>query len=75
MSTATVDDLHTHFDELSAKLAAGEIIHLWQNGKPWAKLVPETAPTSPTLLGAAQGLAQFEEDFDEPLDLAWDACK
>lgn len=75
MSTATVDDLHTHFDELSAKLAAGEIIHLWQDGKPWAKLVPETAQPGASLLGAAQGLAQFEEDFDEPLDLDWDACK
>jgi antitoxin (DNA-binding transcriptional repressor) of toxin-antitoxin stability system len=75
MSTATVDDLHTHFDELSAKLAAGEIIHLWQNGKPWAKLVPETTQPGPSILGAAKGLAQFGDDFDEPLDLEWDACK
>jgi antitoxin (DNA-binding transcriptional repressor) of toxin-antitoxin stability system len=75
MSTATVDDLHTHFDELSAKLAAGEIIHLWQDGKPWAKLVPETAQPGGSLLGAAQGLAQFGDDFDAPLDLEWDAFK
>lgn len=75
MSTATVDDLQTHFDELSAKLAAGEIIHLFQNGKPWAKLVPESTPPGHSILGAAQGLAHFEEDFDEPLDLEWDACK
>ena len=75
MSTATVDDLQPHFDELSAKLAAGEIIHLFQNGKPWAKLVPESTPPGPSILGAAKGLAQFGEDFDEPLDLKWDACK
>ncbi len=75
MSTATVDDLQTHFDELSAKLAAGEVIHLWQNGKPWARLVPETARPAHSLIGAASGMAEFGPDFDEPLDLEWDACK
>ncbi len=40
-----------------------------------AKLAPEAHVCSSRLLGAAQGLAQFGEDFDEPVDLKWGALK
>ena len=75
MSTATVEDLQTHFDELAARLASGETIQICQDGKPVARLVPEVAGGGVDLLGVALGMADFGSDFDEPLDLDWEACR
>ena len=71
--TATVRDLRNHFPKLAKKLAKGETVQILSRGKPIARLVPETQHR--TFVGAAEGMAVIPPDFDEPLDLPWDALK
>lgn len=42
-------------------------------GNPNARLMPEAQPR--TSAGAAEGMATMSLDFDEPMDLRWDALK
>jgi prevent-host-death family protein len=74
MTTATVRDLRNHFSELSKKLAKGETVQILSRGKPIARLVPESQ-TLGTWVGAGKGTAVFPDDFDEPMNLPWDALK
>ena len=73
MTTATVRDLRNHFPKLARKLAKGETVQILSRGKPIARLVPEAQPRS--FVGAGRGLAVMPPDFDEPMDLPWDALK
>lgn len=73
MKTATVRDLRNDFGRLSKWLERGETIEIIKRGKPFARVVPE--PKAKSFLGAGKGTAIVHGDFDEPLDLEWEAMK
>ena len=73
MKTATVRELRNDFGRLSKWLAKGESVTIMKRGKPFARVVPE--PKAKSLLGCMEGTAKISADFDEPLDLEWEAMK
>lgn len=73
MKTATVRDLRNDFGRLSKWLDAGETVQIVKRGKPFARVVPE--PKSKSFLGCMLGTAKLSADFDEPLNLEWEAMK
>lgn len=73
MKTATVRELRNDFARLSKWLQKGESVQIIKRGKPFARVVPEPKPKS--FLGRMQGTARVSADFDEPLDLDWEAMK
>ena len=73
MKTATIRDLRNEFARLSKWLERGETVQLLKRGKPFARVVPEPKPKS--FLGSGKGTATMSADFDEPLNLEWDAMK
>lgn len=73
MKTATVRDLRNDFGKLSKWLEKGETVQIIKRGKPFARVVPE--PKSKSFLGCMRGTAKLSRDFDEPLDLEWEAMK
>ena len=73
MKTATIRDLRNEFARLSKWLERGETVQLLKRGKPFARVVPEPKPKS--FLGCMKGTAKMSADFDEPLNLEWDAMK
>lgn len=73
MKTATVRDLRNEFARLSKWIERGETVQLLKRGKPFARMVPEPKPKS--FLGCMKGTAKLPPDFDEPLNLEWDAMK
>lgn len=73
MKTATIRDLRNEFARVSKWLEAGETVQVLKRGKPFARVVPE--PQSKSLLGCMKGTARMAADFDEPLDLEWEAMK
>ena len=73
MKTATIRDLRNEFARLSKWLERGETVQLLKRGKPFARVVPEPKPKS--FLGCGKGTATMSADFDEPLNLEWDAMK
>jgi antitoxin (DNA-binding transcriptional repressor) of toxin-antitoxin stability system len=73
MKTATIRDLRNEFARLSKWIERGETVQLLKRGKPFARMVPEPKPKS--FLGCMKGTAKLAPDFDEPLNLEWDAMK
>ncbi len=73
MKTATIRDLRNEFARLSKWLEKGETVQIIKRGKPFARVVPE--PKSKGFLGSGRGTAKMSPDFDEPLDLEWEAMK
>ncbi len=73
MKTATVRDLRNEFARVSKWLEKGEAVQIIKRGKPFARLVPE--PKQVSFLGCMAGTAIIPPDFDEPLDLEWEAMK
>ncbi len=73
MKTATIRDLRNEFARISKWLEKGETVQLVKRGKPFARVVPEAATKS--FLGSGRGTAKMSADFDEPLDLEWEAMK
>jgi len=73
MKTATIRDLRNEFARVSRWLEAGETVQLLKRGKPFARVVPE--PKAKSFLGSGKGTAKMSPDFDEPLDLEWEAMK
>ncbi len=73
MKTASVRELRNNFGRLSKWLAQGQTVEILKRGKPIADLVPKTKAKS--FLGAGQGTVKMPPDFDEPLNLEWDAMK
>jgi len=73
MKTATIRDLRNDFARLSKWLEKGETVQLLKRGKPFARVVPEPKPGS--FLGSGRGTAVIPGDFDEPLNLEWEAMK
>jgi antitoxin (DNA-binding transcriptional repressor) of toxin-antitoxin stability system len=74
MKTATVRELRNDFNRLSKWLENGETVRIVKRGKPFARVVPE--PKSKSFLGAGIGtMGKIPDDFDEPLDLEWEAMK
>jgi prevent-host-death family protein len=73
MKTATVRDLRNEFARISKWLEKGETVTLTKRGKPFARVVPEPKPKC--FLGCGKGTAKLAPDFDEPLDLEWEAMK
>jgi antitoxin (DNA-binding transcriptional repressor) of toxin-antitoxin stability system len=73
MKTATIRDLRNEFARVSKWLDAGETVQLLKRGKPFARVVPE--PKAQSFLGCMKGTAKLSPDFDEPLDLEWEAMK
>jgi antitoxin (DNA-binding transcriptional repressor) of toxin-antitoxin stability system len=73
MKTATVRELRNDFGRVSKWLEKGESVQIIKRGKPFARVVPE--PKSKSLLGCMEGTAKVPENFDEPLDLEWEAMK
>ena len=73
MKTATIGDLRNDFARLSKWLEKGETVQLMKRGKPFARVVPEPKPGS--FLGCGRGTAKMPADFDEPLNLEWEAMK
>ena len=73
MKTATIRDLRNEFARLSKWLDKGETVQIVKRGKPFARVVPE--PKSKSFLGCMRGTAKMSPDFDEPLNLEWEAMK
>lgn len=73
MKTTTVRELRNDFGRLSKWLEKGESVQIIKRGKPFARVVPEPKPKS--LLGCMEGMGKVPDDFDEPLDLEWEAMK
>jgi antitoxin (DNA-binding transcriptional repressor) of toxin-antitoxin stability system len=73
MKTATIRDLRNEFARVSKWLEKGETVQIIKRGKPFARVVPE--PKSQSFLGCMAGTAGIPDDFDEPLDLEWEAMK
>ncbi len=73
MKTATIRDLRNEFARVSNWLDAGHTVQLLKRGKPFARVVPE--PKSKSFLGSGKGTAKLSPDFDEPLNLEWEAMK
>ena len=73
MKTATIRDLRNEFARLSKWIERGETVQLLKRGKPFARVVPEPKPKS--FLGSGKGTAIIHGDFDEPMNLEWDAMK
>jgi antitoxin (DNA-binding transcriptional repressor) of toxin-antitoxin stability system len=73
MKTATVRELRNDFGRLSKWLDGGETVCIVKRGKPFARVVPE--PKAKSFLGAGKGTVKIPADFDEPLDLEWEAMK
>jgi antitoxin (DNA-binding transcriptional repressor) of toxin-antitoxin stability system len=73
MKTASVRELRNDFSRISKWLARGQTVEILKRGKPVADLVPKAKAKS--FLGAGQGTAKMSPDFDEPLNLEWDAMK
>lgn len=64
MSTATIEEVQSHLPELLEKLASGESVIITRDGKPIARLTPETAP-QPRVLGRGQGKVVFYDHEDK----------
>jgi antitoxin (DNA-binding transcriptional repressor) of toxin-antitoxin stability system len=73
MKSATIRDLRNDFARLSKWLEKGETVQLLKRGKPFARVVPEPKPDS--FLGSGRGTAVIPDDFDQPLNLEWEAMK
>ena len=73
MKTATIRDLRNEFARVSKWLEKGETVQILKRGKPFARVVPEPKPKS--FLGCMRGTAKISGDFDEPLNLEWEAMK
>lgn len=73
MKTATIRDLRNEFARISKWLEKGETVQLVKRGKPFARVVPEA--TTKSFLGSGRGTAKMSADFDEPLNLEWEAMK
>lgn len=73
MKTATIRDLRNEFARVSKWLEKGETVQILKRGKPFARVVPE--PKHERFLGCLAGTAEIPDDFDEPLDLEWEAMK
>ena len=73
MKTATIRDLRNEFARLSKWLEQGETVQIIKRGKPFARVVPE--PKTKSFLGSGRGTAKMSADFDEPLNLEWEAMK
>jgi prevent-host-death family protein len=73
MKTATVRELRNDFARVSKWLEKGEVVQIVKRGKPFARVVPE--PRTKSLLGSMEGTGKVPDDFDEPLDLEWEAMK
>jgi len=73
MKTATVRELRNDFARVSKWLQKGESVQIIKRGKPFARVIPEAR--SEGFLGRMEGTAKVPADFDEPLDLEWEAMK
>ena len=73
MKTATIRDLRNEFARVSKWLEKGETVQIIKRGKPFARVVPE--PKSKSFLGCMKGTVKMSADFDEPLNLEWEAMK
>lgn len=66
-----IHEAKTHLSRLIARVEAGEEIVISRAGKPVAKLLPITAPTTLRTPGALRGHIVIHDDFDElPDDIA-----
>lgn len=73
MKTATIRDLRNEFARLSKWLEKGESVQILKRGKPFARVVPE--PKTKSFLGCMRGTVKLAPDFDEPLNIEWEAMK
>lgn len=72
MTHVGMHEAKTKLSQLVARVEAGEDIVVTRNGKPVARLVPVSSPSSlMEVHGALRGRIHFAEDFDElPDDIA-----
>lgn len=75
MKTASVRDLRNEFGRISRWIEAGETVQVLKRGKPFAELVPASAPRARTLLNATPGLQPLPPDLEEPAGAEWNALK
>ena len=73
MKTATVRDLRNNFARLSKWIEKGESVQIIKRGRAFARVVPE--PKTKSFLGCMRGTAKMSPDFDDPLNLEWEAMK
>ena len=73
MKTATVRDQRNQFNRISKWLDAGEVVHVFKRGKPFARVVPELR--AKTFVGACPSPAPLPPDIDDPVDVTWEAGK
>ncbi|HDL41751.1 MAG TPA: type II toxin-antitoxin system Phd/YefM family antitoxin [Actinobacteria bacterium] len=66
MSTVGIHEAKTNLSRLLRRVAAGEEIIITRSGKPVAKLVA-TTPETTQRLGAAVGVFDVPDDFNDPL--------
>jgi len=71
MKTAGVRELRDEFGRIFKWLAPGQTVEILKRGKPVADLVPK--PKAKSFLGCMRGTVKMSPDFDEPLNLEWDA--
>jgi prevent-host-death family protein len=65
MKLINIQAAKTHLSRLVEEAAAGEEIVLAKAGRPFVKLVPCTASTTPRQLGGWEGAMQIAAGFDD----------
>jgi prevent-host-death family protein len=68
MHRIDVAEATVRFAELLRRVQAGEEVVVTEENAPIARIVPAGATTHKARFGAARGLLQVREDFDEPLE-------
>jgi prevent-host-death family protein len=67
MIEITVQQAAAQMDELLDRATAGEEVVLTRSGRPVARLVPYSAPTTPRIPGRCAGKIVVVGDFNAPL--------
>jgi prevent-host-death family protein len=66
-TTINIHEAKTHLSRIVEDVAAGAEVIIAKAGKPMARLVPISAPSSRKVLGLLEGQIHVPDDFDAPL--------
>lgn len=65
--TVNIHEAKTHLSRLLGRVERGDEIVIARAGRPIARLLPFTSPSTNRVLGSARGQIWIAEDFDAPL--------
>jgi prevent-host-death family protein len=65
--TVNIHEAKTHLSRLLVRVERGDEIVIARAGRPIARLLPFTSPSTNRVLGGARGQIWIAEDFDAPL--------